>query len=248
MAHVTFFARAIRMRRTGLLQTAAAITILALWGCSRAESTKTPASEPATGTPPAVGTGGAGANLKSDPDFVRDVALKGMAEMELSRLALGRTADADVRAFAQMMLDDHASAESALKTIVSGQGIDWPAQLDDKHKKAAGELAAKQGREFDREYMDAMIDGHQDLAAKLESRLDVQSVADWKTAAAARTESKAMPDPKVALRDVAVRPAASDNGLTAKINRWAADTYPVAHKHLDSASTLENTVKKRSTH
>ena len=30
-----------------------------------------------------------------------------------------------------------------------------------------------------------MVEGHQDLAAKLESRLDVQSLADWKTAAAA---------------------------------------------------------------
>jgi hypothetical protein len=33
-----------------------------------------------------------------------------------------------------------------------------------------------------------------------------------------------------------------------KINRWAADTFPVAQKHLDTARMLENTTKKRSTH
>jgi hypothetical protein len=92
-----------------------------------------------------------------------------------------------------------------------------------------------------------MVDGHQDLAAKLESRLDVQSLADWKTAAAGRTQSKALPEPGVALRDVEVRPVKSDNEITMKINQWAADTYPVAQKHLDAARTLENAPKKRST-
>ena len=91
-----------------------------------------------------------------------------------------------------------------------------------------------------------MVEGHQNLAAKLESRLDVQSLADWKTAAAARTDSKALPEP-TDLRDVAVRPNRSDSEITMKINQWAADTYPVAQKHLDTARTLENATKKGST-
>lgn len=90
-----------------------------------------------------------------------------------------------------------------------------------------------------------MVEGHQNLAAKLESRLDVQSLADWKTAAAGRTESKALPDPKVALRDVAVSPNNSDSEFTMKINQWAAETYPVAQKHPDTARRLENA--RRST-
>jgi predicted outer membrane protein len=52
---------------------------------------------------------------------------------------------------------------------------------------SADALAKKQGVDFDRDYAEAMVEGHQDLAAKLESRLDVQSLADWKTAAAGRT-------------------------------------------------------------
>jgi hypothetical protein len=32
-----------------------------------------------------------------------------------------------------------------------------------------------------------------------------------------------------------------------KVNQWAAETYPVAQKHLDAARTLENATKKRST-
>jgi hypothetical protein len=92
-----------------------------------------------------------------------------------------------------------------------------------------------------------MVDGHQDLAAKLESRLDVHSLADWKTAAAGHTQNKALPEPGVALRDVEVRPDKSDNEITMKINQWAADTYPVAQKHLDTARMLDNATKKRAT-
>jgi hypothetical protein len=92
-----------------------------------------------------------------------------------------------------------------------------------------------------------MVAGHQDFTAKLESRLDVQSLADWKTAAAGRTYSKAMPEPKTTMGDVQLRPNKSDNAVTMRINQWVADTYPVAQKHLDMARTLENAAKKRST-
>jgi hypothetical protein len=142
---------------------------------------------------------------------------------------------------------DHGAATNRLKGVVSGQPMEWPAQLDDKHRKTADELAKKQGGDFDRDYVKAMIEGHQDFAAKLESRLDVQSLADWKTAAAGRTQTNRLPEPNVAMRDVQVRPAKSDHEITMKINQWAADTYPVAQKHLDAARTLENSTKKPST-
>ena len=69
---------------------------------------------------------------------------------------------------------------------------------------------------------------------------------DWKTAAAGRTQNKALPEPAAAMRDVQVRPDKSNNEITMKINQWAADTYPVAQKHLDTARTLENPTKKRT--
>src|SRR5262249_46166022 len=139
----------------------------------------------------------------------------------------------------QMMVDDHGAAGRSLKSIVSGQPIEWPVQLDEKHRKVADGLARKQGADFDDDYVKAMVDGHQDLAAKLESRLDVQSLTDWKTAAAGRADTKALPEPKTSMRDVQVRPNKSDSEVTMKINQWAADTYPVAQKHLDTARALE---------
>lgn len=231
------------MRRTGLLWVAATIIIAA--GCSKTESTKAP-EQPGGGTV-AVGTGGSAARVKSDDEFVHDIAIMNMAEIELSRLALEKAVSPDVKSFAQTMIDDHGAAGDKLKSVLSGSSIEWPSQLDDKQNKTAGELAKKAGAGFEQDYLEALVHDHQDLAEKLESRLELQSLADWKTAAAARTQSKALPEPGVTLRDVEVRPGKSDNALTMKINQWAAETYPVAQKHLDTARTLRTATKKRST-
>ena len=231
------------MKRTGLLWMA--VVALITVGCSKSETPKTQAPEQ---RPAAIGTGGAASNdVKSDDDFVHDVAIMNMAEIELSKMALSKGVSSDVKSFAQRMIDDHSAAGDKLKSAVGGSQIEWPAQLDDEHRKAVDELAKKQGTDFDRDYAEAMVHGHQDLAARLESRLDLKSVSDWKAAAAGRTQDKAMPEPKAEMGDVGVRPEKSDNSLTIKVNQWAADTYPVTQKHLDTARTLENAAKKRST-
>jgi putative membrane protein len=231
------------MKRTDLLSAMVAAAIV-IAGCSKTEGTKTSSSEPPK--PAAVGTGGAGANVKDDGEFVHDVAVMNMAEIELSRMVLDKATSGDVKSFAQRMIDDHDVAANALKTAVSGHA-EWPSQLDEKHRDAAADLAKKQGADFDREYAKAMVEGHENLAALLESRLDVQSLAEWKTTAAGRAQGKALPDPKVEMADVKVRPNKSDKEIATKINQWAADTYPVVQKHLDTARNLENATKKRST-
>jgi len=226
------------MKRTALLWVAVPTVIILFGGCSNTEVTKGPWSTPPAERGAAVGTGGAGANVKSDGEFVHDVAGKIMAGTELSRIALAKSTSPEVKAFAQMMIDDYGAADSKLKSAVSGDATDWPAQLDEKQKDTADNLAKQQTPDFDRGYAKAMVEVQQDLAAKLESRLDVQSLAEWKTSAAGRAQQKALPEPTVEMADVPVRPNKSGNEITVKINQWAADVYPVAQKHLDTARTF----------
>jgi putative membrane protein len=234
------------MKRLGLVSAAAAAVIV-ISGCSNSEGTKTRGSEQPRGRPAAVGTGGVAADTKDDGDFVHDVAIMNIAEIELSRMALEKSTRPDVKAFAQTLIDDHGAAGDQLKSVVSGDSIEWPGQLDEKHRKDADDLAKKQGADFDSDYLEAMVHGHQDFTAKLESRLDLQSVEEWKTAVAGRAQSKALPDPRGEMADVKVRPDKSNSDIGTKINQWAADTYPVAQKHLDTARALENAIKKHST-
>ena len=222
------------------------IALVMVGGCSKGDHAKRSAKQPAP-RPAAVGTGGAAGDVKSDSEFVHEIALMNQSEVELSRMALGKTASGDIKSFAQQVISDHEAAGNQLKEIASGHQIDWPSQLDDTHKGRVDDLAKEQGPDFDRDYAKAMVDGHQNLAALLESRLDIQSLTDWKTAAAGRTEGKALPDPTVNMSDVKVQPNKGGDEFTVKINQWAADTYPLVQKHLDSARTLKKETKKPST-
>ena len=230
------------MGRTRLFQVVLGAAI-AITGCSPEGGTTRSSTDPPKAT---VGAGGAGANLEKDDDFVPDMAIKTVAAIELSRMALGKTASPEIKSFAQLVIGGHAVAGDKLKSVVSGGSIAWPAQLDDERRKTAEELAKKQGADFDREYLASMVASHEDLAAKLESRLDVQSLAEWKTAAAVRSQRGAMPSPTPGMAEVGVRANKSGNELTTKINGWAAETYPMVQKLLDTARTLRTAREKPS--
>ena len=232
------------MRRGTRWAFATAIITIVISGCSKEDAKLRSAEEPGARAG-AVGAGGAGANVRSDEDFVRNVAIKNIAAIELSRVALERATRSDIKTFAQTIIADHGTTSNTLKSAVAGQRIEWPQETDEKHRKIAGDLAKLQGAEFDRDYLKAMVEGYENLAATLESRLEVQSLAEWKTAAAGRTQSKALPEPTTQMRDVQVRPNKADNETTRKINGWAADSYPIAQKHLDTAKTLVNATKGR---
>jgi putative membrane protein len=203
------------------------------------------AAVPAGSAP--VGTSGeAAADVpRGDKDFVNDVAIANMAEIDVARMALDHGASADVKKFAQMMIDDHTKAGDTLKQVASTHRIAVPAQADDDHRDKAEELAKKNGVDFDRAYADAMVDGHQAFVDKLESRIDKDTVAKWKADnydPATGKKSKAKGEA------IAVVPEKDNNPITLSINEWAAATYPVAYAHLQAAKDLQKGVKRRATH
>jgi len=229
------------MKRYGFLSIAlaGALTI----GCNNANRHDTSATNPPAGG--AVGTAGtADHNVPNgDKDFVKDMSNANTAEVELGRMAADRGANPEVKKFAQMMIDDHTKANDDLTTIASQHSIPVANELDDKHRDLRDKLAKLQGMEFDREYIDKMVDGHKDVLDKLESRIDKDTLEKWKTEAKDITGKKA----KTEGQTVAILPEKSDNAVTMSINEWAAKAYPVVSAHLDSAKSLQDTLKKRST-
>ena len=215
----------------------AALTI----GC-RGDDRSARTTNPETGAP--VGTSGAADVSRGDQDFVKDSAIAGMAEIELGRMAQQKGMDSNVKKFGQMMVEDHTKAGEALKSIATENRIEMPAQVDDDHKDKAEKLAAKNGADFDRDYADMMVDGHQDFVDKLESRIDKDTLSKWKTehqepATGKKVEAKG--------ETVAVMAEKSDNPVTFRLNQWAADTYPTAFAHLQAAKDMQKGLKRRTT-
>ena len=102
-------------------------------------------------------------------EFVNRMAVAGMAEVELGKLASERAMDPDVKAFAEMMVRDHSRASDELSKIASQLNIQVPTQLDPMHRELADRLSKLKGPEFDREYMSAMVKGHETVAGLLRS-------------------------------------------------------------------------------
>jgi putative membrane protein len=119
--------------------------------------------------------------------FVNDMANAGLAEVQLGKLATERASDADVKAFGQMMVMDHSKANDELKQIASQVNIQLPPQTDQKHQAVSDKLSKLKGAEFDREYMNAMVEGHQEVLGKLRARVGAAQPSDaltqWATKA-----------------------------------------------------------------
>jgi putative membrane protein len=103
-------------------------------------------------------------------DFADKAAVGGMAEIELGQMAMQRSQHPDVKSFGEMMVRDHTASSNELKQIASSHRIMLPTQLDEKHRELRDRLSALRGAEFDREYMSAMVQGHQDMIALLQTR------------------------------------------------------------------------------
>ena len=97
----------------------------------------------------------------SDADFVEDAAIGGMSEVELGKLASTKATSADVKAFGQMMVTDHTKANDELKALAAKKGWKLPAEVDSSHKSTADDLKSRTGADFDKEYVEEMVDDHE---------------------------------------------------------------------------------------
>ncbi|RZK37357.1 MAG: DUF4142 domain-containing protein [Pedobacter sp.] len=125
-------------------------------------------------------TGGIGV-VEADAEFATKAAVMGMAEVELSKLALEKSTHAKIKEFATMMVNDHGMANEELKTIAMGKNISLPATLDEDHQKMWNDLNGKTGKDFDKKYVDDMIDGHQKTLDLLEKQAKDGEDAELKT-------------------------------------------------------------------
>jgi putative membrane protein len=103
------------------------------------------------------------ANEAAAPDFVTKVAMSDMYEIELAKVALARSTNADVKTFAQMMVDDHTKSTNNLKAAIAASGLTLtpPAALDEDHADKVQDFKDKDAADFDKAYLNDQVDAHQ---------------------------------------------------------------------------------------
>ncbi|MBV8892070.1 MAG: DUF4142 domain-containing protein [Acidobacteria bacterium] len=95
-----------------------------------------------------------------DRHFIRKAGEGGLAEVELGKLATEKAHSEDVKKFGQRMVDDHSKANDQLKQLAESKGVSLPTQLDAKDKATMDRLGKLKGEQFDRAYMNDMVQDH----------------------------------------------------------------------------------------
>jgi putative membrane protein len=122
-------------------------------------SPSTPESEPGKPAPGHPNT--------QDRLFIYLMAAGGMAEVEASRLADGRTSG-PLRDFARRMVQEHGASNDQLARLAQQNRVPLPERPDPDHRAMQARLQALNGVEFERAYLQGQIVDHQKTATLLQ--------------------------------------------------------------------------------
>jgi putative membrane protein len=132
----------------------------------------------------AVSFGAQAADAKlshQDTSFIKDAAEGGNAEIAGSEVALKQSGSADVKTFAQMLVDDHTKAGNELKGLAEQKGVkisDTPSIMKKTEIKV---LSERKGSSFDQHYADSVgVKWHQDTIKLFQKEVDKGTDADVK--------------------------------------------------------------------
>jgi putative membrane protein len=121
---------------------------------------------------------------KDASDFAVAAANGGMLEVELGKVAQDKAVDPRVKRFGAMMVKDHTEADDNLKRIAGSLNITLPDSVSDDSRKDIDKLKGKKGRDFDKAYVDMMLDDHKKDIAEFRKCADNCSDSSIRTFAA----------------------------------------------------------------
>jgi putative membrane protein len=106
-----------------------------------------------------------------DAEFMRQATVVNNAEVELGKLAQQKGTSPDVQRYGSMLASDHGKNQEKLAQLADMQKVDLPAQLDTEHQQLVTKLSQAQGAQFDRDFIAAMIAGHEKAIAAFEDEV-----------------------------------------------------------------------------
>jgi putative membrane protein len=117
---------------------------------------------------------------KADSTFMIAAANAGMTEVTLGNIAVSNSANDKVKEFGQMMIKDHTTAGDQLKKIAGTRNIMLPDSLSKESRKHVNDMEKKKGKDFDRAYINMMVEGHQKVLKQFEEEQQKGSDSELK--------------------------------------------------------------------
>ena len=151
----------IRLAKVSVLMIATALIFPAGFALAASDSTKAERSKESKSKLPS-----------GEERFMKEDASGGLMEVELGKVAAEKGSHQRVKEFGKRMQTDHSKANAQLKKIASSKGVELPTEPSGEHKSTMEKLTKLSGAEFDREYMEAMVDDHKEDIEKFQTQAD----------------------------------------------------------------------------
>src|SRR3954470_800268 len=105
----------------------------------------------------------------STADFVKEVAISDMFEIQSSTLAKDK-GNAAEKSFAAQMVTDHTKTSTELKGLVSGGKVkaELPTALDSSHQSKLDKLKGESGKDFSSDFDSMQVTAHKDAVSLFE--------------------------------------------------------------------------------
>ncbi len=175
-----------RIKTAILLMSSAVLAAVGTVSCSNEPGRETANSAPIIKTEPAKPASDKGDSVVTGGDlaFMNDAAPGGMAEVELGKMAAGKSQNAEIKAFGQKMVEDHSKASEELKQLAAQKKVMLPTDVLPAHKQLMEKLSKLSGADFEKEYVKAMVAAHEKDVAAFENVSKTAADADVKAYAA----------------------------------------------------------------
>jgi putative membrane protein len=114
-------------------------------------------------------------------DFVKEVAMSDMFEIQSSQLAQQKASNDKTKQFAEHMVTDHSKTSSELKSMAPNKSV-IPTQLDSSHQSKLDKLKSLEGDDFTKQYDSIQASAHKDAVNLFERYAqggDNAELKDW---------------------------------------------------------------------
>lgn len=108
----------------------------------------------------------------TDEQFVMKVSADNLAEIRLGKLATERAGSDRVKEFGRQMVEDHTQANKDLRMLADRTRLSVSQQPPKECQQTIDRLSKLEGAEFDRAYMQEMLQNHQKAVSMFEAKSD----------------------------------------------------------------------------
>jgi putative membrane protein len=115
---------------------------------------------------------------EDDANFMVDAANASMMEVEMGNIAQKKSSDRHVIDYATMMVNDHTKANNELKALAAMKNVTLPSAVSEDMQKHMNDMREKQVKDFDKDYIDMMVNDHKDVIGKFEKTAEKGKDAD----------------------------------------------------------------------